>query len=214
LAAAQQLAVMSSVMLLFAAALFGMAHAIDWPNSSHTVIPLQKVWNGKHWTVDVQVKTSASGIVTVPLIIDSSIGHMIIMSQLLCDVRVCDGCGYVPPATGSCLPVNPAPSASAETSLFVDLTTVSLFVAAASAPIAFLNKSFPPSPSNFQLAVPDSGDQTKILRGAAFWNGTAGRLSFFTSARSARSIVAAPPAPPLSNLFYTPIFCHLHLHAA
>jgi hypothetical protein len=190
-------------MLLFAAALFGMAHAIDWPNSSHTVIPLQKVWNGKHWTVDVQVKTSASGIVTVPLIIDSSIGHMIIMSQLLCDVRVCDGCGYVPPATGSCLPVNPTPSASAESSLFVDLTTVSLFVAAASAPIAFLNKSFPPSPSNFQLAVPDSGDQTKILRGAAFWNGTAGRLSF---------LPARAPCVPLSPRRLPPCFLTFSTH--
>lgn len=159
------------------AALYSTAHAAAWPNSSNHVVALQKAWDGKHWTADVQVKTSSAGISTVPLIIDSSISHMIVMSQLLCDLRVCEGCSYTPPISGSCLPVNPTPNAVAEDNLLVDQATVALFVAPASAAIAFLNQSFPSSPSNFHLAVPSSsgGDQAKLMRGAQFWNGTAGR---------------------------------------
>ncbi len=159
------------------AAFFGFAHAALWPNSSNYVVALQKAWNGKHWTADVQIKTSSAGVATVPLIIDSSISHMIVMSQSLCDLRVCEGCGYTPPITGTCLPVNPTPNAIAEDNLLVDMTTVALYVASGSAPIAFLNQSFPLSPSNFHLAVPSSSgnDPAKIIRGAQFWNGTAGR---------------------------------------
>ena len=168
---------MRLALLILTAALCSTAHATSWPNSSSLVVALQKAGNGKHWTVDVQVKTSSAGIVTVPLIIDSSIGHMIVLSQLLCDVHICEGCSYAPPTSGSCLPVNPTPSASGEDNLLVDMTTVALFVASASAPMSFLNQSFPISPTNFHLAVPSSSgsDQAKILRGAQFWNGTAGR---------------------------------------
>ena len=131
-----------------------VVHALPWPGSNNTLLPLRISPNGKHWTVDVQVKTTSAGTATVPLIIDSSIGHTIIMSQKLCDLRVCDGCGYVPPATGTCLPANPTPSATGEESLQVDGTIVSLPVASSTAAAAFLNQSFPVSPSNFALAVP------------------------------------------------------------
>ncbi len=152
-------------------------HTLSWPGANNTVMPLRIVPNGKHWTVDVQIKTSGAGIATVPLIIDSSIGHSMIMSQILCDLRICDGCGYMPPATGTCLPVNPTPSATSDESLQVDGTVVSLPVASVAAPAAFFNTSFPVSPANFNLAVPsDQGyDRSKLMRSAAFWNGTAGR---------------------------------------
>ena len=168
---------MSPPLWLFVPVFFSIVHAVPWPNTNNTVVPLRMAPDGKHWTVDVQVKTSSSGTVIVPLIVDSSIGHAVIMSHSLCDLRICDGCGYTPPATGTCLPVNPTPAASGEESLLVDGTTVSLFVASASAPAAFLNSSFPVSPSSFALAVPgdNGGDRYKLQRSAAFWNGTGGR---------------------------------------
>jgi hypothetical protein len=175
---------MTAALWLLTLIFFGTAHAVDWPNASNYVVELQKAGNGKHWTVDVQLMSSGS-ITVAPLIVDSSIGHSIIMSQLLCDIRVCPSCSYTPPppppppASSSCLPINPTPSATGLDTLLVDNAQVSLFVSPANAAAAFLNGTFPTSPSNFFLAVPgNSGDDlTKLQLGALFWNGTAGRWS-------------------------------------
>ena len=154
-----------------------IAQVAAWPHGNNTVVALSKALNGKHWTADVQIKTSSSDIAIVPLIIDSSISHMLIMSQLLCDLHVCDGCGYSPPTSGTCLPLNPTPSPTSSSELLVDGSTVALYSTSHTAAVAFLNHSFPSAASTFQVAVPadSDNDRPKIMRGASFWNGTAGR---------------------------------------